>query len=159
MTNTTPSKALARPDWIRSPAYGSRRDLERTYLKIPLKSQDGRIDRLVCKLWESVQALEESCNVFSELSHLFWKFLSVQISRDDGGRDIQWRFRSMTLRPRSSVVHLGGRVLMADLSREQVRGILVEEMEDPCHPLTEVVDREKDPDRTSELRGSVGKAA
>ena len=65
----------------------------------------------------------------------------------------------MTLRPQSSLVDLGGRVLMADLSREQVRGILVKEMEDPCHSLTEVVSRRKDPDRTSELTGSVGKAA
>ena len=64
----------------------------------------------------------------------------------------------MTLRPQSSVVHLGGHVLTADLSREQVHSVLVEEMENLGHPLTEVVNRRKDPDRTSELADRVRKA-
>ena len=47
------------------------------------------------------------------------------------------------------------RVLVKDLSRKQVRGILVEEEEDLGHSLTESVNGPKDPDGTSESTGGV----
>lgn len=111
-----------------------------TYLKVPLESQNGRIDRLICELWEFVQALEEGRDVFSELGHLLWEILWVQVSRNYGGPDVWWRLRPITPRLRRPAArHLGGRVLMLDFSGEQVRSILVEEMENPGDSLAKVV--------------------
>jgi len=45
----------------------------------------------------------------------------------------------MTPRFQRYVVRVGRRVLVKDLPRKQVRGILVEEEEDLSHPFTESV--------------------
>lgn len=130
------SKALGRLVLARSIMRGSR--CPRTYLQIPLENQDGSIDHFIRKLRKLVQACEEGRDVFNKQRHLLREVFRVQIRCDYWRPDVRRRLR-FPLHPQRRVVQLGGGVLMVDLPREQMRGILVKQVEDLSDPLSKVV--------------------